>query len=171
MTKAEAASSQTNKITENYADYVNINTAVKITCVHTQAFIIFSVAYNSITAAQNANHITRNREASNSYTTLPSQTDPLLLPAYWGGGFHWIHRREEDEASIHSWRCLSLCFLACNVPGASRVSSKYNKVGHCLIVGSDRVNSTMCVCVNTWQCTWTRISNEPPSHTAYIILV
>lgn len=114
---AESASSLIN-ITVNSVDYVDVNTAVKLICKWTQA-LISSVAYSSITAAQNANHITRNRDASNSYTTLPSQTDPRLLPANWGGGFHWTHRREEEEASIHRWRCLFLCFLACDAPWAS----------------------------------------------------
>jgi len=84
---AEAASCQIH-ITVNYEDYVEVNMAVKLTCKWTRGIIISSVAYNSITAAQNANHITRSRNASNSYTTLPSQTDLLLHPANWGGGVH-----------------------------------------------------------------------------------
>lgn len=85
MTETEAASCHIN-ITVNYMDYVNVNTAIWLTCKWTQAFIILSVAYSSITAAQNAKRITKNRDASNSYTALPSQTDPLLL-SNWGGGF------------------------------------------------------------------------------------
>lgn len=59
-----------------------------------------SKAYNSITAAQNAKRITKYGDASNSHTTLPSQTDPLFLPAEEEACT--IHGREGGEASIHS---------------------------------------------------------------------
>lgn len=50
-------------------------------------FAVSCLAYNSITAAQNAKHFPENRDASNFYTTPSLQTSPLPFPADWADAF------------------------------------------------------------------------------------
>lgn len=73
-----------------------------------------SVAYISSTEAQNAKRITKDGVASNSHTTLPSQTDPLFLPAEGEACAEYTGEREVQPPSMAVY---SFDFLHAMHPG------------------------------------------------------
>lgn len=78
-----------------------------------------SKAYNSITAAQNAKRITKYGDASNSHTTLPSQTDPLFLPAEEEACTEYTGEREVKRPSIANfWHAMHLGCPGLNTSGS-----------------------------------------------------